>query len=155
MKRTAISLFVVIALAAPVHASDKPIEASAVPKPVIAKVHTKYPAAKILGYELETEDGQTSYEVKIADGARQLEVLCSADGAIVAEEEKIAIADVPARVRDALKNSPKFGSWTVRGAERIVSHEQTSTPVYELKIASGSKRAELTFSPEGTLTKTE
>jgi hypothetical protein len=145
----------VLALCGLAHAEEKKIQEAAVPKPVIAKVKQKYPNGKLLGFELETEGGKAAYEVKLSDDAKQLEVVLSPDGKILAEEEKIAIEAVPEKVRQALKATPQYGSWTVHHAERVIVDEQADAPSYEIKVVKGTTRAELVFTPDGKLTKTE
>ena len=43
--------------------TEKKIKESEVPKPVLAAVSKKYPGAKLKGFEQESEDGKTLYEV--------------------------------------------------------------------------------------------
>jgi uncharacterized membrane protein YkoI len=153
--RNIVAVFVALLLSGTAFAEDKKIQESEVPKPVLAKVKAKYPTAKMTGFELENENGKSSYEVKITDGAKQLEVICSPDGRIVAEEEKIAMDAVPEKVRQALKGNAKYGAWTVHHAEKVIESEKADSPTYEIKVVKGSTRAELVFTPDGTLTKTE
>jgi hypothetical protein len=144
-----------LALSSAAFAEEKKVAESEVPKPVIQKVKKKYPTAKMTGFEMETEGGKSSYQVKIADGSKEMEVVCSPDGKIVAEEEKIGIEAVPEKVRQALKSNAKYGSWTVHHAERVILDEKTDAPTYEIKVVKGTTGAELVFTTEGKLTKTE
>jgi hypothetical protein len=150
---------IIVALAAltlsTAFAEEKAIKEQEVPRPVINRVQKKYPAAKMTGFEREREDGKTSYEIKLSDGTKRMEVICTPDGKILAEEEQIVMGAVPEKVRQALKTNPKYGTWAVRNVERIVRDEKTDAPSYELKVAKGKAGAELVFSSEGVLTKTE
>src|SRR5262245_47753505 len=82
---------------------EKPVKESEVPKPVLESVKKKYPTATAKGYEREEEHGKVYYEVKLElkekDKARTIEVICTPEGKIEVEEEKIAEADVPANVK--------------------------------------------------------
>ena len=144
-----------LALCGTALAVDKKLKESEVPRPVIEKVTTKYPAAKMTGFEMETENGKSSYEVTITDGSRQIEIICSADGKIVAEEEKISLDLVPEKVRQALKASAKYGSWRLHHTERVVVAEKTDAPTYEIKVVHGSTLAELVFTPDGKMSSSE
>jgi hypothetical protein len=147
----------VFVLTAAAWADEKKISESEVPRPVIERVKKKYPTAKLVAFELETENGKSSYEVKITDGARQLEVVCAPDGKILAEEEKIGIDAVPEKVRQSWKASSKYASWKLQHAERVITDEKADALTYELKVISGTAgaRAELTFTADGKLTRTE
>jgi len=153
--RTAVVLISVLGMSGGASAEEKKIAESGVPKPVIEKVKKKYPAAKLTSFELENENGKSSYEVKLTDGKKELEVVCSPDGKILAEEEKIAADAVPDVVLQALKSNAKFGTWTLETAERVVFAEKVDAPSYELKVVKGKLRAELVFTGDGKLTKTE
>jgi uncharacterized membrane protein YkoI len=144
-----------LTFSAAAQAEEKKITEAEVPRAVIEKVKKKYPAAKMTAFELETERGKASYEVKIIDGAKQLEVVCAPDGQILAEEEKIGIDAVPEKVRQALKSSPKYASWKLQHAERVITGEKVDAPIYEIKVTNGNVRAELVFTPDGKLTHSE
>jgi hypothetical protein len=146
-----------LALGVVSQAEEKKVTEAEVPKPVIEKVKKKYPTAKMTAFELETENGKSSYEVKITDGAKQLEVVCAPDGKILAEEEKIGIDGLPDKVRQAWKSTPKYASWKFLHAERVITEEKVDAPTYEIKVVNGSAgvRAELLFTADGKLTRTE
>jgi hypothetical protein len=154
MKKLCLSL-ALLSLSSTAAADEKKVKQSDVPKPVIDSVTRKYPGAKLVGFESETEEGKTSYEVKVSDGKRQIEVDCTPDGKIAAEEEKIAFEAVPEKVRQALKASPKYGSWKVRGSERVIRDEKADAPFYELVVENGKGKAELVFAADGRIEKTE
>lgn len=153
--KTITTVFGVLALASAALAKDKQITESEVPRPVIERVKRKYPTAKMIAFEQEIENGAPSYEVRLADGPKQLEVVCSPNGRIIAEEEKIVIEVVPDPVRRSLRAHTKYGSWTIREVERVIFDEDTDSPSYELKLAKGAARAALIFSSDGKLMKTE
>ena len=155
MKTTVLLTAMLVLAAATATATEKKIREADVPKPVLDAIQKKYPTAKLTGFEVENENGKTAYEIKLSDGKKQLEVVCSPAGKIVAEEEQIAIEEVPAKVRDALKASAKYGTWTVHHVERVVNDGNAQAPEYEIKVVSGKQAAELVFTPDGKLTRTE
>jgi hypothetical protein len=137
---------------------EKPVKESEVPKPAIDAVKKKYPTATLKGFEREEEGGKVSYEVKIEvkekEKTRSIEVELSPEGKILAEEEKISEADVPANVKKALAES-KYGKWKVKSVERVVKEEKESDPFYEFHLADGKKRAEVVFDKNGKITEEE
>lgn len=150
---------VVIAIAAPVGADDeKPVKESEAPKPVLETVKKKYPAATVKGIDREEEDGKVSYEVKIEvkekEKTRSIEVICSPEGKIEAEEEKIAESDVPEVVRKGLARS-KYAKWTVKKVERIVKEEKESEPSFEYLLVEGDEKFEVVFDNGGKITEEE
>lgn len=125
-----------------------------VPKPVLDSVARKYPAAKQLRYERETEDGKTIYEIQLEAGGHKIDVDVTPDGRIFEEEEEIDFSTAPDAVKKSLVASPKYGKWSVKRAEKI-THADRPTPDYELLVARGKDLAELVFAADGKLLKTE
>jgi hypothetical protein len=136
-------------------AGEKKVSEGEVPKPVLDGVARKYPAARKTGFEREVERGRTVYEVNLVQDGHAIDVALTPDGKIVSEEEEIAFDATPAAVQQALAASPKFGTWKVQRAERVVEAENTATPKYELLVTQGRKKAELVFSDGGKLLETE
>ena len=145
----------VLLLAAGALAGETPIGEKLVPKPVLDAIAKKYPAAKRTGFSKEIEEGKTTYEVQIVDGGRKIDVDVSPDGKIEAEEETIAIDALPPAVKQSLSRSPKYGSWTIQRAERIIKNELVTAPTYELIVAGNKHAAEVVFDPAGNLIKEE
>jgi hypothetical protein len=131
------------------------VGASDVPKPVLDSVARKYPGAKQLRYERETEEGKTIYEIQVLAGGHKIDVDVTPDGRIVEEEEEIDFAAAPEAVKKSLVASPKYGKWSVKRAEKITHADRPTTPDYELLVARGKDLAELVFAADGKLLKTE
>src|SRR2546428_4252304 len=72
---------------------------AAVAKTVDARSH----GATIRGYSEEQENGQTFYEVELRVHGHTRDVLIDSNGAVVQVEEQVALASLPAAVRDGLK----------------------------------------------------
>ena len=155
MKTTLIGSAVVALAVASAGADEKKIAQADVPRPVLDTIQKKYPAAKLTGFEVERDNGKTAYEIQLRDGDKRREVVCSPAGKIVAEEETIALAEAPAKVRDALGASAKYRTWTVRQVERVVNDENAQAAQYEIEVASGKQAAELVFTSEGKLVRSE
>jgi glucose/arabinose dehydrogenase len=153
--RTMIVALFALSLVGAARADEKRVKESEVPAPVLAAVAKKYPTAKKTGFSKEVENKKTIFEVVLADGAKKIEVECSPDGKILVEELEIALDAVPANVRKALSDSPKYGKWTVKKAERVVNNENDAAPNFELLVASGTKKAEVVFDKDGKLVKEE
>ncbi|MDB4966479.1 MAG: hypothetical protein JWN44_2168 [Myxococcales bacterium] len=136
-------------------ASEKKVAEKEVPKAALDAVSHKYPNAKRVGFEREDTGKSVSYEVKLVDNARKIDVDVSGDGKILAEEEVIAMTEVPSAVRDALAKSPKYGKWTVKKVERVIKDEKTDAPLYEIVVTSDKSKAEVVFAKDGTLVSTE
>ena len=158
MKRS-ISLFLpvfalVLLSTSRAHANEQKIKESAVPQKVLEAVTAKYPSAKKIGFEKEIEDGKTTYEVKLEDGARKIDIDFSTEGKILAEEEKIDFKALPDTAKNAFTAS-KYGKWTVKGAEKVIKEENEADPSYEIMVVKGDKRFEIVLDKDGNITKEE
>jgi hypothetical protein len=151
------SIFVAVGvfIAASAVAKEVRVAEHEVPRLALDAVTKKHPTAKKIGFEKETEGDKVSYEVKIVDGARHIDVDVSADGKITAEEEMLTPSELPSPVRDALAHSPKYGKWSVKRVERVIQDEKGEAPTYEIVVAHDSAKAELVFAPDGKLLTTE
>lgn len=133
-------------------AGEKKIAESEVPKVVLDSVAKKHPSAKQVGFEREVERGKTIYEVRIVEDGHGIDVDVTPDGAIVEEEEEIAAP--PPAVKAALAAQTAWAAWTVERVERVTSAGATE-PRYELELVRGKRKAELVFSADGKLLRTE
>jgi hypothetical protein len=154
MQKGAIAALVFIGTSLPVFAGEEKVKESEVPKATIEAVHKKYPKAKLVGCSKEDEDGKTTYEVQIEDGARKIDIDLSAEGKILAEEEVIGADALPKEVKAGLAAS-KYAKWTLKRAEKIVKEEKADDPSYELVLADPEHRAEVVFDKAGKLLKEE
>ena len=135
--------------------TERRIKESDVPAPVLQRVKKKHPTAKLTAFEIETDEHGTSYEVKITDAGKPIDVICAPDGTIRAEEEQVSLDALPDPVRQAMKVQPKYSGWTFRGAERVITDEKPAAATYEVKLIRAGKLAELVFTADGKLTKAE
>jgi hypothetical protein len=130
-------------------AEDKDLTESDVPKVVLDKVHAKYKAAKLVGFKQTTKEGKPSYELKVANGDKQLEVVCYADGTIRSEADKVAIDAVPAKPRAAWQADAKYGKWTLHHAEHVIRFEKANDPHWKIKATKGDKMVKLEYDATG------
>src|SRR5437879_2104073 len=73
------------------------------PQAVVDAVKAKFPKAKLVSAEKETDDGKTVYEVAIKNDKQSIEVTLTPEGKIIEIEKQIAAKDLPKAVADALK----------------------------------------------------
>ena len=137
---TALTLF----LAA---APEKHMKFDAVPEVVRTKVHQKYPQAKVIDAELETDArGQAVYEVKLTVGTVKTELSFTADGVLISEERVVPWKSVPAAVQKALVSSAAKDL----KVERVEEVTEGDVVTWELagKRADG-KRVEVVIDRQG------
>ena len=132
-----------------VFAQETKVKAKDVPAPARAAATKAYPKAQIKGWEKVVEDGKTTYEVTMADASAKWQVVFEADGALVAREEVIPVASLPAAVRDAVK--AKYPKATLNSAEKIT--RPTSTE-YEVGLKNALKK-EIVVTSDGKILKEE
>ena len=131
-------------------APEKQVKFETLPEVVRTKVHEKYPQAKVVGAEAETNrDGKTVYEVKLslAAGAKT-EISFTAEGVLVSEERVVAWKSVPAEIQKALATSPVKDL----KIERVEEVTEGETVTWEIvgKGADG-KRLEVVIDRKGTV----
>lgn len=140
-------------------AEDKVREAD-VPKPVLERVAKKYPGAVFTAFERDTVGDKVHYQVSITlkekdkERARTLAILLLADGKILSEEELLTEELLPKDVRKALAAS-KHGKSRVVKVARVVLDEKDENPAYEVLVADGEKRVEITFDRAGKILEEE
>jgi len=115
-----------------------------------------YPDAKVQKVNLETEDGQRLYEVKMLKDGSKLEVTLAEDGTIVEIESPVAAADLPKAVTDAVaKAAPGAKIEKATKQESLTDSKLNKlTPPkmsYEVEVEQDDKEAELTVAADGTI----
>ena len=135
-------------------AGEKKISREEVPRPVLEAVLARYPKGKLVRFIEESEKGQKSYEVVIEAGAKRVELVLSADGKPLLEEQKISVAELPAGVRTALAASA-YGKARVLQVERLEDLKTPGAATFEVLVEQGGKKRELVFDAAGALTKDE
>ncbi|HKC50067.1 MAG TPA: PepSY-like domain-containing protein [Myxococcota bacterium] len=157
MKRVTLAISIALAASLPVlhaQAGEKKLQEGEVPKPVIEAVKKKYPKAKLLHFEHETDDGQSVFEVGLASANGRMEVELSPDGKILEEAVLIATRDLPAEVKKGLASS-KYVKWTIKHVQRVIVEEKADSPTYEVLVADDGGMTELVMDKAGVITKEE
>ena len=141
-------VFVIAARPMAQSASPKPAAqakpaATKLPAAVDAAFKKAYPQATIKNVAHETEDGQEQYEIESMNGGLRLDVTCKPDGTVIAVEEEIAAADVPAAVMTAI--AARYPKATITLRERVTAKGATS---YEISL-KGAPVASVELTPDG------
>ncbi len=123
----------------------KPIAQDKVPAAALTAIK-KFAGEGTIEKIVAEKDGKTLvYEALIkGPGKAQREVSVTADGKIEGEEEVIALADAPEKVRAAIETHAKGGK--VVKIERIKEDGET---VYEVEFKNGNKTSEVVFEKSG------
>ena len=143
-----------LAISAPAFASEKTVQRSDVPKPVLAAVEAKYPNAKLTHFAKEVEGGKTLYEVVLDADSGHAEVSVSPEGAIVSEEATIAVGALPEAVKKGLAAS-RYANAKVLRVERVTETAKPGRATFELTVEQAGKKHELAFNQAGTLARDE
>lgn len=145
---------ILLMTAASAVANEAKVAEKDVARAALEAVTKKYPTAKKVGFDKEVEHGNLTYEIKLVDGARHIDVDVSPNGRITAEEEVVAEKDVPKLARDALSMS-KYGSWKVKRVERVVKNEKADAPLFEFVVGRDKDRADVLISNDGKIVSVE
>jgi hypothetical protein len=144
MNRAFIFLLAAAGLAPLAHAGEKKLTRKQMPAPVLAAFHKAYPSATIRGLAVETEHGQTTYEIESLDGKTRRDLSYLADGTLAEIEETIPESGLPAPVLAALKAK--------HPAAKLLKAEvdtKGAAVTYELRIQEGGRLREVVFRPDG------
>jgi len=112
------------------------------PPAVDAAFKAAYPTATINNVSKEKEGGQEIYEVESVDRGLHRDLNYKADGTVIAMEEEVAEADLPAGVAAAIKT--RYPKATVVKREKLT---KGTTVTYEVQLKGGPGEVELT--PDG------
>ena len=126
--------------APPKQAAAKP--KVALPPAVEAAFKAAYPNATINNVSKEKEGGQDIYEVESVDRGLHRDINYKPDGTVVAMEEEVAEADLPAAVAAAIK--ARYPKATITKREKLT---QGGTANFEIQFKGGP--AEVVLTPDG------
>jgi uncharacterized membrane protein YkoI len=142
---TIVGLFASVAAA-----KEKRITMDDLPSAVRAAAQKMTAGGDVRRVDVEQEDGRDEYSVEAKVSGKTKEFTFSADGILVAEEEDIALKDVPEAVRTAAEKH--FGGVSGLSASKEVAG---GTTTYEIEGQKGGKRISLRLSASGALLKEE
>jgi len=135
----------VVVLAISAASSEKKIKRSELPAPVQTTVTAQSQGATVRGFSEEKENGQTYYEAEFEVGGHSKDVLMDPLGNIVEVEEEVALATLPAAVREGL-----LAQAASRKLVRVESlTKQGKLVAYEAQVIAKRKKSEIQVGPEG------
>jgi uncharacterized membrane protein YkoI len=143
-------------LAAVVQAAEEKIPLDKVPKAVLAAVKARFPDAKMVSAEKETEKGKTVYEIAINNKDQKVEVTLTPKGKITEIEKQISAKALPKAVTKAL--GKKYPKATYKMVEEVfkVKKAKEKLAYYEVVlVTSQDKKLEVSVSPAGKIIKEE
>lgn len=145
-----------LCMAAQARAGEQRIARADVPKPVLATIEKRFPSAKQLGFERETEKGKVIYEANLLDGTRRIDVDVSPEGALLVVEETIKLEAAPDAVRKGLAAS-KYAKMPVTKSEKVTHYEadKVTSVAFEFVVGPSAKRVEVVFAENGKILKEE
>jgi hypothetical protein len=127
--------------------SERSVKMSELPAAVQQTVREQSRGAKIRGLSVETENGVTNYEVELKVNGHTRDVLIDPSGAVVAVEEQVTLASLPAAVKAAIEHRA--------GSGRVVLVESISkggvVEAYEAHVKRRHKTVEIKVGPDGQL----
>lgn len=149
----AISLLTVSPLT---RADEEKVPLDKLPEAVVKAVKARFPDAKLVSAEKETEDGKTVYEVALTNKDQKIEVTVTTEGEVIEIEKQIAAKDLPEKVAQALQDKyPKAEYKTVEEVIKV-KDKKDQPPYYEvLLVTAEKKKLEVVLDRDGKITKEE
>lgn len=137
-------LMLASALGTTAMARERAIQASALPAAVQQAIASQFPKAKAERYSQDVEHGKTEYEVVLRTGRQSTEVSFAPDGTVLSQEQRLAVAELPNAVRQALTST--YAQAKVLKAEKELKGHTTH---YEVLVSNHGKKSELVFDAQG------
>jgi uncharacterized membrane protein YkoI len=129
---------------------DKEIPMKAVPNAVRMAAEKAIAGGSVKRVVLEKEEGRVAYNVEATTGGKTMEFTFASDGTLMAQEEYVDFAQLPAEVRAAAEKY--FGDGRGLRASKVIAKNVTS---YEVEGKKGGKNVSVTFSAAGALLEEE
>jgi len=124
----------------------KPISKKGLPAPVLAAVKRGFPFSKLRACSIEKQGGRTCYELRIAEGKIERNLVYMADGSVIEIGEIIRLDSLPVAVTASFGElCPKA---MVRKTEKVIRAQDV---LYRITIMDGEKTLGLLFNAEGKL----
>jgi hypothetical protein len=126
---------------------------SEVPPQVRAAMEVRFPGAQVSRVEREKEHGETVYDYELRHEGRKYEMDVREDGTVLEVEKQIADADVPERVRAAVREKyPKAAIREVMEVDKVSGRRETPDHYEVLLSGAGGKAKEVNVSMDGRVT---
>lgn len=139
--------------ASQIQAKDEKVNLKDCPAAVQKAIEEKAAGGKIKGVEKATEKNVVNYEaeIKTKDG-KDIEVIVTAEGKLVATEMKIELSAAPEAVQKTVKEKTAEGK--IKEVEKVIAADGKVTYTVEIKPAKGDDM-ELAVSESGKVIKFE
>ena len=124
---------------------EKKIQKSDMPAAVQKAADQESAGATVKGYSEETENGAVVYQVDLVVGGRAKEILIGGDGVVVAIEEEVPWAQLPAEIQAGLKQ--QAGKGKIGRVHSITKHGTMTG--YEAEVTSKGKKSEVEVGVDG------
>ena len=115
------------------------------PSAVQATAKAESRGAVVRGYSMETDDGQTFYEVSLRVNGRSRDVTIDANGNVVEIEDQVSLASLPPAARSEIVK--QAGKGRIILVESITKNK--AIVAYEAHIRTDGKISEIKVDPEG------
>ena len=132
-------------LAAYAQETEKKVKMRDLPEAVKKTVREQSQGATIHGLAMETENGQTAYEVELKINGHNKDVIIDPNGGVLAVEEEVAINSLPPAVKAELVR--RAGKGRILSVESITKNGVLVE--YEAQVRTAGKRSEIKVSADG------
>jgi uncharacterized membrane protein YkoI len=125
--------------------AEKKIERSALPPAVEKTVQAQSQGSTIKGFALETEDGQTQYEIEMISKGHSKDLAIAKDGTLLEVEEEVPFDSLSPETQKAL--TAKAAGAKITKVESLTKKDKLVA--YEAATLKGSKKGEIQVGPHG------
>ena len=134
-----------LSLAVSALAQEKKLKRSELPAVVEKTVEEQSKGATIRGFNVEKENGQTTYEVEMIVKGHTKDVQMSPDGTVSEIEEQVDLQSVSEEVKAGLQ--VKVGKGKITKLESITKKDKLVA--YEALVITDGKKSEVQVGPDG------
>jgi len=132
-------------------AHEQQVPLDRVPKPVLDAVQARFANAHVTGAEIETENGRMVYEITLLDDGRNVDVISSPAGELLAIEKAVETTALPSTAATALQS--RYPGATYRSVEQVIELDgHQGRPAYEVELETADGRTlEIKVMPDGAI----
>jgi len=125
--------------------TERPVKMKDLPKVVQATVREQSQGAVVRGLSMETENGQTFYEVSLKVKDHNKDVLIDTEGKVVEIEEQVALGSLPPAAKAEIEK--QVGKGKILLVESVT--KDAAIVAYEAHFRTQGKLREVKVSPDG------
>src|SRR5262245_24129768 len=125
--------------------TERPARMKDLPQAIQATVREQSRGAVVRGLSIETEKGQTFYEVSLKVKGRIKDVLIDANGNVVEIEERVTLASLPPAAKAEIMK--QAGRGRILMVESITKNN--AIVAYEAHVKTAGKISEIKVDPDG------